>query len=408
MKKHFRMVIGSVCFMALAVACTTDAAPESPLGAGPDEPQYIRLSWNDDPSTTAALIWYTENRQVERPGVEYGTTAEFGSFVTAETFSLTGFDGALHQATLTGLTPGSLIHYRVGSQSGVSPAYTLATAAPREADVPFSFVLLGDSRGDVFGVGTGYPELNERILQESPLPAFILDTGDYTMLGQVSEWYEWLQASDAVGPVIPRLTTFGNHEYVERTYYGLMNLPAENDGQFYAIEYGPLQIISMNTGFGRDRMPEGQKEWLEKTLRESDATWRVAFMHIPPFNSGNHSHENTALAAGRLDVRAEWTPLFEEYGVDLVVGGHDHNYQRFGHIKAGENVTGGAPFYVISGGAGAPLYPINESAADYPLLQNGVYKDVEHYLVATLDGNELTVQAKKLDGTVFDTFTITK
>ena len=82
--------------------------------------------------------------------------------------------------------------------------------------------------------------------------------------------------------------------------------------------------------------------WLEQQLSESVATWKIAVFHHPPYTCGGH--------AGDTRVAREWVPLFESYGVQLVLSGHDHNYQRF---AARNGVT-----YVVHGGGAAGLYSL--------------------------------------------------
>ncbi len=390
----------------LAVGCSVeDTQPPIPtLSDGPVTPYNVRLSFNDDPSSTVAVIWQTDG-EVEGAGVEYGAGSSYGKFAAAtRSFTIENepaLDGIVfHEATLTGLKPGSVVHYRVGSKSGVSENFTVATA-PASEETPVSFVLLGDSRSDTLGIGAGYPELNAQLMKEAPLPSFILDSGDYTMASLANEWVDWLEAGSELGPVLPRLTTFGNHEMSGKLYYSLMNLPDENSESWYSLRYGELQIICLDTGLSGEKVTE-QKAWLEEVLKDSDAKWKVAFFHKPPYNAGNHTHDDT-----RVKVRTHWVPLFEQYGVDLVVSGHDHNYQRFGHVKDDARAAAGtAPFYLISGGAGAPMYGEDPDSEDYPLIEK--FEKTEHYVLATLEGNTLTLEAKRLDGTIFDTVTITK
>lgn len=394
MHKFVRLPV-LVLWVALATACDGNKPTETVgLADGPNRPKFVRLSWNADPATTVAVVWYTET-QVAGAGVEFGPTPKYGRFVPAYSFELPKWPGQFHQATLHELAPGTLVHYRVGSASGVSADYVVATAAQTG---PFSFVLMGDSRSSTLGIGAGYPQLLQRIRKENPLPAFILDSGDYTMLSQVEEWMDWLDAGQGVNELIPRLTTFGNHEMVEKTYYGLMNLPGNE--RWYSLDYGPLHIVCLNTSFGT--IDQAQKAWLEADLKASQAKWKLVFFHMPPYNAGNHNDINT-----REQVREQWGPLFEQYGVDLVLGGHDHNYQRFGFIRAGQRAAPGtAPFYLVSGGAGAPLYSYQARAEDAPLVEK--FEAIEHYVLATLDGNTLRLEAKRLDGTVFDTITLSK
>ncbi|HEX5096487.1 MAG TPA: metallophosphoesterase [Acidimicrobiia bacterium] len=78
-----------------------------------------------------------------------------------------------------------------------------------------------------------------------------------------------------------------------------------------------------------------QRTWLEATLRDTDARWKIVAIHASPYSSG---YQGSSRA-----VREAFVPLFERYGVRLVLSGHDHDYQR-SHVING--VT-----YVVAGGA---------------------------------------------------------
>lgn len=399
-----RTVAGLVCALAL-VGCNNGDENTDPvrLGAGADTPKYVRLSWNDDPGQTAAVVWFTEN-PVKGAGVEYGASDAYGKFAAAEDYQIPQFTGWFHRAKLTGLAPGTSVHYRVGAKTGRSEdaAFTTAPAG----DEPFSFVIEGDSRHEYEGVGAGYPELIAALQKETP--AFVLDSGDYTFASLPKEWMKWMEAGDPINPTTPRLTTFGNHEIIEKNYFALVDLPDANEEKWYSLDYGPLHIVCLYTGFGS--IDSATKAWLAKDLAASKAKWKIAFFHMPPYNAGNHNDEDI-----RLEVRDAWVPLFEQYGVDLVIGGHDHNYQNFGFLKGGVPVgdrtpplvgDGSAPLYLLSGGAGAPLYGIEPASADAPLLVAS--EKAENYVLATVTPGALTLEAKRLDGTVIDTVTIKK
>lgn len=398
-----KAVAGLCCALTLIACAGTEETQKDRLATGPNAPQFVRLSWNDDPSTTAAVVWHTDGA-VSGAGVEYGASDKYGKFAAAENYQIDKFDGWFHRAKLTGLTPGSTVHYRVGSSSGRSEDAAFMTAPA--GDEPFSFVLEGDSRHEYEGIGAGYTELITALQKEAP--AFVLDSGDYTFSSQAKEWVQWLKAGEPINPTTPRLTTFGNHEMIEKNYFSLMDLPDANEEKWYSLDYGPLHIVSLYTGFGS--VDSATRAWLEKDLAASKAKWKLAFFHMPPYNAGHHGDNDI-----RLEVRDEWVPLFEKYGVDVVAGGHDHNYQNFGFIKAGAPVgdrtppltgDGSAPLYVVSGGAGAPLYDTDATMPDVPLLVKA--EKAENYVLATIDGNTLTLEVKRLDGTIIDTITITK
>ena len=110
--------------------------------------------------------------------------------------------------------------------------------------------------------------------------------------------------------------------------------------------------------------------------------------HHPAYTSGEY--QSTPAVADR------WVPLFERHGVDLVLSGHDHNYQRFARR---EGVR-----YVVSGGGGARVYALHACPAGYPHLVAGAARRSFLYLLVRSGG--LRVRAVTPGGTVLDRFSV--
>jgi hypothetical protein len=91
-------------------------------------------------------------------------------------------------------------------------------------------------------------------------------------------------------------------------------------------------------------------------------------------------------------VRINVVPLLERYGVDLVLNGHNHNYQR--------SIVNGIP-YIVTGGAGAELDHLDGPDPDTEAFYNG-----HHLVYFTVEGETLTGRALTTDGTTVDTFTL--
>jgi 3',5'-cyclic AMP phosphodiesterase CpdA len=127
-----------------------------------------------------------------------------------------------------------------------------------------------------------------------------------------------------------------------------------------------------------------QTEWLEATLAAADARWLIVTMHHPAYSVGYHGSTQ--------EIQDEWVPLFEEYGVDLVLAGHDHDYQRTSPIN---DVT-----YIVSGG-GSKTRPTGD--ADYIELA----VSVRHFLDIAITHDRLEVTAISTEGP-FDHVTINK
>jgi len=127
-----------------------------------------------------------------------------------------------------------------------------------------------------------------------------------------------------------------------------------------------------------------QRSWLENALERSDASWLIAAFHHPAFSCSKHGSTDA--------VVDDWVPLFEEHGVDLVLNGHDHNYQRFRHA----GVT-----YIVTGGGGAPLYDLEQCDDDHPERLAG-NDETRHYVTLLGSPRALRVTAVDEDGEVLD------
>ncbi len=149
--------------------------------------------------------------------------------------------------------------------------------------------------------------------------------------------------------------------------------------RWYVRRYGPVRVIVVDSTRASDPT---QLAWLERRLNAAtDATWTVVVQHHPPFSAGYH---------GSHGPSREWlVPLYERGDVDLVLAGHDHDYQRT-HPQAG--VT-----YVVSGGA-ATLRPTG--TADFTVTAASTY----HFVELAALRRRLEVRAIGADGRVIDQF----
>jgi 3',5'-cyclic AMP phosphodiesterase CpdA len=139
--------------------------------------------------------------------------------------------------------------------------------------------------------------------------------------------------------------TLGNHDVRVRNgryEFGPLDMPKAR----YKRAVGNVDLFILNS----NRVNDTQTSWLATALAGSTARWRIAVLHHPPFTCGGYRSHPA--------VVDRWVPLFEEHGVDLVLSGHDHNYQRF---AARRGVR-----YLVHGGGTTHLYPIEPCPASYP------------------------------------------
>jgi hypothetical protein len=95
------------------------------------------------------------------------------------------------------------------------------------------------------------------------------------------------------------------------------SLTLDMPGRWYAVRRGDMLGIALDS---TDPGNPEQLAWLEETLANTDAKWKLAALHHPPYSSGFHG-SNAA-------TREAFVPLFERYGVQIVFSGHEHDYQR--------------------------------------------------------------------------------
>jgi hypothetical protein len=143
---------------------------------------------------------------------------------------------------------------------------------------------------------------------------------------------------------------------------------------------GGLELFVLDS----NDVSQAQTAWLGRALARSDARWKIAVLHHPPYTCGGYrSHPG---------VVASWVPLFELYGVSLVLSGHDHNYQRF--------LPRRGVAYVVHGGGGASLYPLEPCPAGYPRRVAALER--HGFLAVVARERTLTVVALDLAGRAVD------
>ena len=296
------------------------------------------------------------------------------------------------EATVEGLQPSSRYRYRVE----VGPTTwdgEFATSPPLGKDIPFSFIVVGDSRSGM----ESHRRVIDRMSQE--VPDFVLGTGD--MVDDGSRQDQWQQFFDIENKMLRDNVYFpsvGNHDRQGRgrtadTYRAYFSVP-ENGGdseRYYAFGYASSRFLVLDSNIYSFALTD-QTAWLERELiaaRQDPSIHHVfVVMHHPPFSISLHG--------GARDLRERWTPLFEKYQVSAVFSGHDHVYERAEH----EGIR-----YFVSGGGGAPLYPRRPKSNPIDLEAVKKFERVFHYLRVTITAQRIEVTGIRADGTTIETTT---
>ena len=279
------------------------------------------------------------------------------------------------------LVPASRYRYTV-TVGEVSSSGSFTTAPPDDATAHFHFVAYGDTRSNA----DVHASIVASILKG---PAdFVVHTGDYVQSG--GDAAEWQTFFSIEAPLIRDRCVFaavGNHELYEDTggssflrYFG----PDAGDKKLYgSFRWGNTRFFMLNTFPTWD--PVGQKDWLQRELTKADTeaglVWRIVVIHHGPYSAGRHG-------SNIIFDETHAPELLAAHHVDLVLSGHDHIYER------GES-RGTGLRYVISGGAGAPLY-----AELHPLPSTIKVEPTYHYVDFEVTKDVIKLVATRPDGTM--------
>lgn len=263
-----------------------------------------------------------------------------------------------------------------------------APANPPVAETPgtWKFSAIGD-------YGSGHSPLNEigdNILEAKP--DLLLTLGDNVYYNGTEaefqkkwdppQWFGRLREQLVVRP------SLGNHD-VRREPDGIpyfKRFPELEDARFYSFDHKGVHFVSVDT---TESLAPGspQLTWLDQDLAKSTSDWKVLYFHHPLFN-GN---------PGKNGPNRDFLgPLIARHGVDLILSGHEHNYQRSKPLNANGTLE------IISGGGGQSLHPFRIKQPAY-----NAYRDVDfgHVEVEVTD-DKLVGRYVVRNGKVRDTFVI--
>jgi Purple acid Phosphatase, N-terminal domain/Calcineurin-like phosphoesterase len=289
-------------------------------------------------------------------------------------------------ARVDGLQPGQTYYYSIGHQNlDALNAVGTFTTAP-QGRVPFRFTAFGDH-------GVTYDAVATDNLINAQNPAFHLHAGDISYAesggsGLLTDpydpriWDAFFIEFDSVSGHIPWQVAVGNHE-MEAWYspdgyggqYARFDFPGEVTSStpptYYSFIYSNVGVVSLDANDVSFEIPAdlgytdgAQTAWLNTTLAALRSNPQVDFI-VAYFHHCAYSTCTTHGCEG--GVQKYWTPLFDQYQVDLVINGHNHIFERTDPIIAG-SPTEVAPIgatiypakdgttYVCAGAGGVSLY----------------------------------------------------
>jgi purple acid phosphatase-like protein/calcineurin-like phosphoesterase family protein len=340
-------------------------------GHGP-VPEQVHLQFGADAASQVAISWAAA-AAVARPRLRFSepsgrAAGEVEATERGYTDALTGETAYTYHARLDHLEPDTGYCYQV-KHDDAPPVSGSFRTGPRGRSAGFRFTSCGDQAiPEPVGTGPHSPNAGYVVSAiEAAQPLFHLANGDLCYANitdqPVAAWAAYFANIGRSARFRPWMPALGNHEnevgngsqgYL--SYLTRFALPGNGvagfAGNWYAFTVGSVLVISLSnddvclqdggfSSYRRDHVPgygdQGfdpylhgysggrQRAWLEQVLatgrQSAEIDWIVVCMHQVAMSS---AHFNGA----DLGIRREWLPLFDAYGVDLVLAGHEHHYER--------------------------------------------------------------------------------
>jgi len=391
-------------------------------------PTSVIVKWRTDIATDSAI--------------RYGTDPANLDSIVSDVSDVTD-----HELALTGLSPDTNYYYAVGTVGtplAGDASYVLTTPPVAGSAKPTRVWFLGDSGtadASAAAVRNGFDEY-----AGSRNADLMVMLGDNAYRSGTDSEYQ-----DAVFDMYPEhlrqmplWPTMGNHDAIDiifnppGAYYSLFTLPTSGEAGgvasgselYYSFDYGDIHFICLDSQLSDRAAAGAQMIWLENDLAANDKFWTVVYWHHPAYSKGSHDSDAEGIL---IEMRENAVPLLEEYGVDLVLAGHSHSYERSfllnGHhdvsttltaamlLDDGDGREGGDGAYTKAGAAGTSdegaVYVVAGSSGKLeaaPLDHPAMYSSLLTLgsVVMDVSGNRMELAFINDSGNVADYFTMVK
>jgi hypothetical protein len=364
---------------AMAAAGSTPVS--DPIGTPPVT--GLHLQFGAHASSEVVVSWHTlqtvRHPRVLVGGLDGRLDHVVDSTQTSYTDAKSGQAVYAHHAKIRGLKPNAAYLY-CALHEGAQPEFGTFRTAPH-GRAAFTFTSFGDQgtptlgRKFVLPPGVTMPHppayVNDNLGSpaggdttlgvERVRPLFHLFNGDlcYANLAddRVRAWWDFWDNNTRSARNRPWMPSPGNHEnelgngpigyQAYQTYFSVPEAAGQTEvtkGLWYAFTAGSVRVVSIanddicyqdgGNSYVRGYSAGAQKVWLEQELAaaraDRDIDWIVVCMHQVAISTADKFN------GADLGVREEWVPLFDKYGVDLVVCGHEHHYERSHPIRGQE------------------------------------------------------------------------
>ena len=365
---------------------TSSTLANSPAVAGGDESLFYVTSL-----TSAQLALLVPGNNIIAVEIHQQSTSSSDISFDLELYEPQqggGGNGLDHLVRISGLQADTTYYYQVGTDTNVVLAggdtnHFFKTSPTVGSTQPVRVWVLGDcgtADNNARQVRDAYLELAQT---EVPTDLWLMLGDNAYNSGTDTEYQNAVFQNMYEDILINKVlwSTQGNHDVA--TYFEVFDLPVAGEAggvasgteDYYSFDYGNVHFICLSS---QDQNLSGNSgsamySWLNADLVATTQPWIVAFFHHPPYTKGSHDSDDLGDSSGRMtDMRQIALPILESGGVDLVLAGHSHSYERSKFINGhyGTSGTFNPATHVVQAGDGAPN---GDGAYVKPALDGAVY-----------------------------------
>lgn len=327
-----------------------------------------------------------------------------------------------HILRVEGLTPDTKYFYRIGTDTSVllGDSSTFFTTAPADsAKRKVTVAVFGDCGRNDNGFQSGTLSAYQKYLTKKGMSAseVLLLLGDNAYNSGTDGEFTNTFFNPYSGNILrnhPLFPSPGNHDYNNGSltaqqlhnvpYYSIFSMPTAGEcggvpsetQAFYSFNRGGVHFLSLDSygmeDYGSTRMYDTlgeQVKWIKKDLAANKGKWVIAYWHHPPYTKGSHNSDSETEL---VKIRENFIRILERLGVDLILTGHSHDYERSYLLKG--HYGNEASFNLAAHTADSSSAKYDGSANSCPYMYNsGKYNHGTVYVVAGSSGADGGVQA---------------
>lgn len=282
--------------------------------------------------TSIIIKWRTSSAESSR--VKTGIAANHLATTHEDATSTTE-----HEIKIDGLQPDTKYYYQIGSQTSLyatSDQHYFRTAPATGSHKAFRTWFLGDPGTRSYrqhAVRDGF-----LTYANSTSPDLMMLLGDNAYNDGTDEEYQGSVFENMYENILintPLWSSTGNHDLAygyAHVFYNIFSFPTQgemggvpsNTEGYYSFDYANVHFVALESTYADKSTDGAMANWLRKDLAASTQTWKIVVLHHPLYSSGHDSDKESGL----IKLRENFAPIIEQYGVDLVVYGHSHRYER--------------------------------------------------------------------------------